>query len=94
MEKLLTLDEVAELLRRSPRTVCKLPIPIVRLAGSARLYDPRDVRAYVEATKEYLHAGAKVRSTKRSWRVKGISLDEALAKYPAGSRTRAHGRLR
>ena len=53
MEKLLTLEEVAELLRRSPRTVCKLAIPVVRLAGRARLYDPRDVRAYVEGSKEY-----------------------------------------
>jgi hypothetical protein len=84
MMKLLTIEEVAEMLRRSPRTVLKLAIPVVRLTGRARLYDPRDVRDYIEGCKQYpSSSGRGLPTTRRSLNTKGVGLSEALALYPA-----------
>lgn len=46
--RLITIQEVAERLRCTPRHVRNLPITIVRL-DRRRLYDPRDVDAYIQA---------------------------------------------
>lgn len=51
LEKLLTAAEVGEILRVSPKTVRRLPIPSVPVGRGKRprrAYRPTDVRRYIE----------------------------------------------
>jgi excisionase family DNA binding protein len=55
VERLLTQDQVAELLQCDPRTVFTLRktgrLPTVRLAGGLIRFDPIDVRALIDGSK-------------------------------------------
>ncbi len=48
MPALLTLDEVAKLLKVSTRTVQRLPLRFAKI-GKSRRYEVRDVERYVES---------------------------------------------
>ena len=47
----LTIDEAAELLRTSPRTIKRRPIPYYR-EGGRRLYDRADLLAYLQTCRQ------------------------------------------
>lgn len=58
---LLTLTETAEMLKISPRTVRRLPIPRAYVGGQLR-YDLSDVEAYVMSRKQ----GGQIKPSSRS----------------------------
>lgn len=81
LPRLMTLTEVADALRMSPRKVRDLPIPFARI-GKSRRYTARDVEAYVrgatcQSTNEPAH-----RSGKRSSLSKGVGFAKALELRP------------
>lgn len=53
---LLTVEEVAEVLRVCSKTVHNLvkrgELPVVRVAKDGKRFDPRDIMAYIERRKE------------------------------------------
>ena len=51
MDKLLTVQQVAEYLNVSPRTIRRLRLPCVRIGRSVR-FERRDVLAWLSARKE------------------------------------------
>ena len=71
---LLTIEEVAERLRCSPRTVKRRGIAYVR-DGNRRLYDPADVNAYLSeqrvcpssAAQTHLSGTRKFKSVAPAW---------------------------
>lgn len=79
--RLITIQEVAERLRCTPRHVRNLPITIVRL-DRRRLYDPRDVDAYIQASKCLSSKDQLRRTGGRSSSSEGAGLSEALARHP------------
>ena len=81
MNKLLTIDEVAVILRKSPRTVRRLKGLEFSRIGSSRRYDERDVEAYRKGKLECQSSCAKDRrSTIASSKSKDIGFLEALRK--------------
>ncbi|PPD07254.1 MAG: hypothetical protein CTY28_10340 [Hyphomicrobium sp.] len=84
--KLLTIDQVADQLMMRPRTVRRLEIPYAKV-GRKRLYDPRDVEAYVEGAKQCPSSSVPVRlTTTRKSSTEGLGLSAALRLAPAGRR--------
>jgi excisionase family DNA binding protein len=61
LQPLLTVKEVADLLRCSPRSVRRLAITFVK-RGGARLYDEADVKRYIQRSKQYPISASDVRS--------------------------------
>jgi hypothetical protein len=87
--KLLTINEVADQLMMRPRTVRRLEIPYAKV-GRKRLYDPRDVVAFVEGAKQCPSSSVPVRlSTTRKSSTEGLGLSAALRLAPAGKRKRS-----
>jgi hypothetical protein len=88
--KLMTAAEVAALLRcESVRTVKRKPIPYVRVAR-IRLYDPADVRAYLESQRICPSTNAPTpRSGTPKLKSTGTGLAAALAQHPAGKLRRS-----
>lgn len=80
--KLLTVDQVAALLGKSVRTAKRRPIPFSR-DGRTRLYDQRDVDAYLARVKECPYSeGRAPRIITRRSSSEAVGLYEALAKRP------------
>jgi len=56
--RLLTVAEVADLLRCSPRTIRREPISFVK-RGRTRLYEPMEVRRYIRENTQCTFSGAR-----------------------------------
>ena len=80
---LLTLEEVAAMLRKSTRTVRRRPIPFIR-DGNSRLYEMRDVQDYMRENKECLQANGRARrTTGRTSKSMVGGFSEALRQHPS-----------
>lgn len=83
MNKLLTIDEVAIILGKSPRTVKRLTKLEYSKVGGSRRYDERDVAKYLQEAKPCQSSCAKDRRTStRSSKSTDIDFFEALARQP------------
>jgi len=79
IDQLLTVIEVAALLKVNRETVRKLPIPRSRIGGMFR-YRPMDVERYVSSTMEnQVGAIKKPQLSKRSPRSKALGTPEILS---------------
>ena len=86
-----TIEQVADRLGVCVRLVRDLPIPIVRIARK-RLYDPRDVTRYIEASKCLSSKDQARRSTTRRLSSEDVGLSEALAQAPVETQSSTNAR--
>jgi len=92
LEPLLTVGEVAAILRCSPRTVRRLPIPFVR-RGRARLYEPAAVRRYVRESTICPSTDDRERpTTTQTLKSKAVDFYEALRLHPIEKRAASAAR--
>jgi hypothetical protein len=61
IERLLTIEQVAEILQITPKTVRQLPIECSRIGKQLR-YKPEDVSRYINSTRENLIDGQEKHS--------------------------------
>jgi len=94
MVELMTIEEVAKMLRRSPRSIRRLDIPFIRVSNR-RLYDRDDVNAWREERKECLSSnGQTPRIGTQRFRSKDVGLYEALEQHRAVRQKRSSDILR
>lgn len=89
----MTVSEVAAFLRRSVKSVKRLPIPFSRV-GKSRIYDQLDVQTFLAETKECPSSSGPTRHTSI---LKSKSVDvgfaAALARAPIGQQKRSSAAL-
>lgn len=90
IEKLLTIEEVARFLHRSPRSVRRLQIPVVRI-GRKPLYDREALQRFVESHKCQSLNVPDHRSTIVKSRSRGVGLFEALERVSGEKRRPSSG---
>ena len=89
---LLTIDEVAERLRCSARSVKRKGIAYVR-SGNRRLYDPADVDAWLEANKCHSSDVRARRTGIPRSRSAALGWSDLQARATSGKRPVSSGRL-
>ena len=87
LAKLLSTEDVAEMLGVSPRKVRDLPIPFVRV-GKNRKYHPRHIQNYMQEFLECQSANAKTPRTTITTSSSGVvGLREALRQNPSAKQS-------
>ena len=82
LEKLLSTEEVADILGCHPRKVRDLPIPFIRI-GRLKRYHPKHLRNYMQESLECQSVSARApRTTTTTSSSKVVGLREALKQRP------------
>jgi len=87
LTKLMSTDEVADILGVTPRKVRDLPIPFVRVA-SKRKYHPLHIQNFINESVECQSTNAKApRTTTTTSSSKAVDLREALELHPVAKQS-------